>query len=229
MLRSAELVPRSRDPGAGGADARVARFDLTERAVHWTTAFIGMTLILTGAILYVPSFSVAFGRRLLVEDLHLYIGLCVFAPTVLAAATRAGRQLRRDLSQMNRMTAEEGSWLLSGGRRGRKAVGKFNPGQKLNTYALGSLLAVLLGTGIVLRWGNSFPVGIRTGATFVHDLGAFAFAGLVLGHIGFALTHPVALRSMVTGWVPRRWLARHAPSWVADEPTHRSPTKEATQ
>ncbi len=79
------------------------------------------------------------------------------------------------------------------------------PGQKLNTNAIGGLLAVLFVSGLILRWGNFLPVGVRTGATFVHDEFAFVLVAEVIGHVGFALTHPPALRSMVTGWVPDRW------------------------
>ena len=227
MRRTVAMMRRRADSavktgGGSPQDLRIARFDLTERVVHWCTALVGLTLIFTGAILYVPAFSVAFGRRLLVENLHLFVGLAVFVPVLLGALIPAGRQLRSDLRQMNRITGEEVTWLRSAGRRGRAALGKFNPGQKLNTFAIGGLLGVLFSTGIILRWGAFLPVGIRTGATFVHDLAAFAFVALVLGHVSFAFTHPVALRSMVIGWVPRSWAARHAPAWQTPQSGRRA-------
>ena len=116
---------------------------------------------------------------------------------------------------MSGFTGNEVAWLKSFGRRGRDSIGKFNPGQKLNTNAIGGLLAVLFVTGLILRWGNFLPVGVRTGPNFVHDVFAFVLVVVVTGHIGFALTHPHALRSMVTGWVPERWAGRHAPAWPA--------------
>ncbi len=196
-----------------GGPRRVARFDRTERAVHWTTALLVLALAGTGAVLYIPSLSVAVGRRLLVEDTHIYIGLALFVPLLAAVIGRWGANLRADLAQMSGFTRDEVTWLKSVGRRGRKSVGKFNPGQKLNTNAIGGLLLVLFVTGLILRWGNFLPVSIRTGATFVHDVFAVVLLVVIIGHIGFALTHPQALRSMVTGWIPERWAHRHAPAW----------------
>ena len=103
------------------------------------------------------------GRRLLVEDTHIYIGLALFLPILVAVVGRWGANLRADLAEMSGFTRNEVAWLKSLGRRGRKSIGKFNPGQKLNTNAIGGLLAGLFVTGLILRWGNFLPVSIRTG------------------------------------------------------------------
>jgi len=224
------MTLRSTDPSAAkrrrvSAAGRVARFDRAERTVHWSTAVLVLTLVATGAVLYIPSLSVAVGRRLLIEDTHIYIGIAVFVPVLAGALGRWGANLRSDLAEMNGFTRDEVTWLRSLGRRGRSAVGKFNPGQKLNTNAIGGMLVVLFVTGLILRWGNFLPVSVRTGATFVHDVFAFALVVVVIGHVGFALTHPQALRSMVTGWVPQRWVRRHAPAWsVPRAPSSKGPT-----
>ena len=221
MRRSTER-PRSGGPGArsqhgspgsGRAAGKVLRFDRVERAAHWLTALLVLTLVATGLILYIPALSLAVGRRLLIEDIHVYAGVCVFVPIVVAAAGPWGRRLRADLSSMNRFTKDETAWLRSLGKRGWASLGKFNPGQKLNTYTIGALLSVLLVTGLILRWGNFLAVHWRTGATFVHDWFALALVVVVAGHILFALTHPGALRSMITGKVRASWLERHAPAW----------------
>ena len=195
------------------------RFDRTERTVHWTTALLVLTLAATGAVLYIPSLSVAVGRRLLVEDTHIYVGIALFIPILVAVIGRWGANLRADLAEMNGFTENELAWLKTLGRRGRSSVGKFNPGQKLNTNALGGLLVVLFVTGLILRWGNFLPVSVRTGATFVHDVFAVVLAVVVIAHVGFALTHPQALRGMVTGWVSERWARRHAPAWRTPGPS----------
>ncbi|HUB69383.1 MAG TPA: cytochrome b/b6 domain-containing protein [Acidimicrobiales bacterium] len=200
--------------GRTGRPERVARFSRTERAVHWVTAVLVLTLVVTGAVLYVPSLSVLVGHRLIVENTHIFVGVSVFIPLLVALAGRWGAQLRADLHEMKGLTPSELAWLRSLGRRGRDAIGKFNPGQKLNTNAIGGLLVVLFVTGLILRWGNFLPVSVRTGATFVHDVFAVALFAVVCGHIAFAVTHPHALRSMVTGWVPSKWLRRHAPAWA---------------
>jgi formate dehydrogenase subunit gamma len=199
----------------------VARFDRTERAVHWSTAVLVLVLVATGAILYIPALSVAVGRRLLVEDTHIYVGVALFVPILAGMAGRWGVRLRADLRQMKGLSGTELAWLRSLGRRGGDAIGKFNPGQKLNTNAVGGMLVVLFVTGLILRWGNFLPVSVRTGATFVHDVFAVIFTIVIVGHISFALTHPQALRSMVKGWVPAHWARRHAPAW--DFPANRPP------
>jgi formate dehydrogenase subunit gamma len=217
----------STDPGPEGTpplggDAvrsqRVPRFDRTERALHWTTALLVLTLAATGAVLYIPSLSVAVGRRLFIEDTHVYVGIALFVPILVAVVGRWGANLRADLADMSGFTGNEVAWLKSLGHRGKKSIGKFNPGQKLNTNAIGGLLVVLFATGLILRWGNFLPVSVRTGATFVHDVFAVVLVVVVIGHVGFALTHPQALRSMVTGWVSERWARRHAPAWRVPRP-----------
>jgi formate dehydrogenase subunit gamma len=206
--------------GRGGsgrevAKGRIPRFDRTERLVHWATAALVLALVVTGAILYIPALSLDIGRRLLIEDTHVYIGVAVFVPLLLGLAGRRwGAALRSDLRQMGKLTDTEVAWLRSLGRYGREALGKFNPGQKLNTSAVGGLLLVLFVTGLIMRWGNFLPVGIRTGATFVHDVFAVALFVVIIGHIAFAVAHPSALRSMVAGWVPASWPRRHAPAWT---------------
>jgi len=215
--------PTGRRRGAAGR-GRIERFDRTERAVHWATTLLVLTLVATGAILYLPSLSVTVGRRLLVEDTHVYVGVAVFVPLLAGVLGRWGRSLRSDLRAMSRLTDAELSWLRSLGRLGRGAVGKFNPGQKLNTNAVAGMLTVLFLTGLALRWGNFLPVGLRTGATFIHDLFALGFVVLITGHIGLAIAHPRALRSMVTGWVPAGWAERHAPAW---RPVRTAPDEHA--
>lgn len=211
MRRSAESAQR-------------VRFDRTERIAHWATALLVVVLVASGVILYVPALSLAVGRRLLVEDVHVFTGVFVFVPLGASVLGRSGRQLRRDLAALGRMTAGERIWLRTLGRSQRASIAKFNPGQKLNAAAVGGLLASLLLTGIVLRWGNVLPVSWRTGATFVHDWFALALTVLVLGHIAMALSHPAALASMLTGRITDDWARRHAPLWVAEVEMPRPPT-----
>ena len=205
-------MPRSTD--TRGDTARLIRFDRVERVAHWLTAALVLVLIVTGAILYIPSFSVAIGRRLLIENIHVYVGIAMFVPLIVSLIGPWGRALRRDLASMNRFTKDELSWLRSFGARGRASIGKFNPGQKLNTYGVGALLTMLLLTGVIMRFFNFASVSWRTSATFVHDWFAVFLAALIFGHIVFALTHPGALRSMVSGRVTVRWAKRHAPAWA---------------
>jgi formate dehydrogenase subunit gamma len=68
----------------------------------------------------------------------------------------------------------------------------------------------------MLQWFRFFPVPWRQGATFVHDVFAFAVFIVVIGHVIMALTHRGSLRSMFSGWVSESWAARHAGAWLAE-------------
>ena len=96
-------------------------------------------------------------------------------------------------------------------------AGKFNPGQKLNAIFMGASILVMLVTGAMLQWFRFFSVPWRSGATFVHDLFAYAIFFVVVGHIVMALTHRDTLRSIFKGWVSRSWAERHAARWLREE------------
>ena len=199
----------------GAAEREIVRFTLTERVVHWITALDVLTLMATGAILYFPSLSSRVGRRLLIENIHTWSGVAVLVPLVGAIAGPTGRALRDDVARLTRMTAREWRWF-DRTRRMKLELGKFNPGQKLNAIFVSSGLTVLLLTGLALRFPNPLPVPVRQGATFVHDWFAFGVGLLVIGHIGFALAHPGAMRAMIRGVVRRSWVERHAPGWLRE-------------
>jgi len=193
----------------------VRRFDATERVVHWVTAVDVVVLIVTGVILYVPSFSVRVGRRLFIENVHTITGVLALVPLMMTIWTRWGKSLRSDVRRLVMIDAREWRWF-DRTHRMHLELGKFNPGQKLNAIFVSAGLVVLLCTGVVLRFPNPFPLAMRQGATFVHDWFAFAVGLLVFGHIGFALAHPTSLRSMITGVIPRPWAERYARSWLRE-------------
>ena len=157
------------------------------------------------------------GRRALVEEIHLWAGIALPVPLLVTILGPWGAQFRRDLRRINVWTRDEVTWLKALGRKAPQVVDKFNPGQKLNAIFIGAAIVVMLATGAMLKWFRFFPVDWRTGATFVHDVFAFAIFVVVAGHVLFALAHPESLRSMIKGWVTKAWAARHAPGWLAEE------------
>jgi formate dehydrogenase subunit gamma len=212
-------VSRARRPAGGGApapDRPVVRFDAVERVVHWVTGTLVLTLVVTGAALYLPALATALGSRTVVRQVHVVAGLTVPVPLLVGALGRWGRRLRADLVDLGRWDRLDGTWLRTLGRDPAARPAKFNGGQKANAVAVGSLLVVMLLTGLVLRWYEPFPDDWRTGATFVHDIGFLALSALVVGHIGRALADPVALRAMVTGRVPGWWVRAVHPRWAVD-------------
>jgi len=155
--------------GAGRYLGPVARFDRTERWLHWANATLVGVLVATGAVLYWGDLSSVFGRRAMFKEIHVIAGLCLPIPFLLALPGRRGRALRRDFGVLNRFSPDDFAWLRSRGRDRAVRLGKFNPGQKLNTAFVGGALVTMLATGIVLRFFGPFPLAWRTGATFIHD------------------------------------------------------------
>jgi formate dehydrogenase subunit gamma len=207
-------------PDHAGADPPVTipRFDRVERAAHWTTAVLFGVLMTTGAVLYAGPFSALFGRRELFRQVHTFAGLLLPAPLLLALASRAGAQLRRDVGRLNRWSHDDARWFRrrNRARPGRLDLGKFNPGQKLNATFFAAAIVVMLATGSIMRWFEPFPDDLRTGATFVHDWFAFGIWIAVLGHIYFAIRDPIALRGMTRGDVTPYWARTERPAWYRE-------------
>ena len=193
------------------------RFDRTERWLHWATATLVGVLVTTGAVLYWGELSSLLGRRTFFKDVHVIAGLCLPVPILLALPGRRGRALRRDLGALNRFSADDLRWLRSRGADPTVRLGKFNPGQKLNTAFVGAALVTLLATGLVLRFFTPFPLAWRTGATFVHDWTSLALALAITAHIWLAVADPDALRGMVSGKVPPWWARQNRPRWYEEQ------------
>ena len=194
--------------------AALVRFDRTERAVHWTTAVLVLTLLATGAAMYAGPVSTLVGRRELVKTVHVLAGLALPVPLLVGLLLpRLGRGLRADARRINRFDAEDRRWLRP---HTPSKPGKFNAGQKLNASFLTAAGIVLLATGVMMRWPDPWSVDLRTGATFVHDWFAIGVALSVIGHIALALRDPVALRGMGGGVVPARWARVEHPRWYEE-------------
>jgi formate dehydrogenase gamma subunit len=211
-------------PAAAKKVVYLARFDVVERCVHWVNALLFLSLIFTGAALYYTPLMAIIGRRELVERIHVYIGLGLPVPLLLALWGSWGTALRADLRRFNRWTTADAAWmrLSTRGRpirqryRAKLAIGKFNAGQKLNAAFTAGGGLVMLGTGIILRWYRPWPLSFRAGATFVHNWLALLFVVVIAGHILMALSDRDSLRSMLVGRIRRGWAQHHAPAWVAE-------------
>jgi formate dehydrogenase gamma subunit len=191
------------------------RFDRVERVVHWCNATLFLVLLGTGASLKFQALSTVVGHRHAVKTVHVYAGLLLPLPLLIGLLIPAGRQLRRDLSRINRWTADDKRWWS---RRNRPNVqlGKFNPGQKLNAIFVGAAIVLMLMSGSIMRWFGPFPDSWRRGATFVHDSIFITLIFVIIGHIMFALADFDSLRAMVRGWVPEQWARRERPAWWAE-------------
>lgn len=180
--------------------ARLVRFDRPERALHWATALLFLVLMVTAAALYVAPLSALVGRRGIVRLTHLWAGLALPLPYLVARAGPWSRALRADVARL----------------AGFDPTGKFHPLQRLNASFTAGAIAVMLGTGSVMYWFEPFPLAWRTGATFVHDWLALALFATVAVHVAKALGDTEALGGMWHGRVSRRWARRHHPRWAAE-------------
>lgn len=196
----------------------LVRFDVVERAVHWAIAVLFIVLVLTALALYFPSVTSIVGRRSLVAEIHLWCGIALPFPLIAAFAGSWGSRLRADVRRFNVWTRDEVRWLRRLGSLDEVRLDKFNPGQKLNAIFTAGVIVVMLASGLVMHFIHVFPLDWRTGATFVHDVVFFVATVVIVGHIGFALTHPSAMRSIVRGSISQAWARRHAPRWLDDEP-----------
>ena len=187
------------------SDESVERFDRAERALHWTNAALFGVLLTTAAILYVGQLSAVVGRRELIRTIHVYSGLALPVPLLLALAGRWRRALVTDLRLLNRWDDADRRWLRTFGRDPFVRPGKFNAGQKLNAAIVGGSIPLMLATGSIMKWFAPFPVDWRTGATFVHDWTAIGLFVLITVHVAKGLSDPVARRGMLTGKVPTGW------------------------
>ena len=195
------------------ASPLVVRFTRAQRWLHWSNATLFLVLLATGMTLYIPALSTLVGRRVLVKDIHVYSGLLLPVPLLLAYAGRWRGAVRHDFRRLARWSTDDRRWLRSLGRRGQERMGKFNAGQKLNAIFVAGCIPLMLATGGIMRWFDPFPLAWRTGATFVHDWLALTLLVVTIGHIGKALAEPVSLRAMARGTVPARYAERHHPRW----------------
>jgi formate dehydrogenase subunit gamma len=204
----------TRPVDAPPAEPELQRFGRPSRWVHGLVGVLMLSCLVTAAVLYNSSLQVLVGHRRAVELVHVWSGFALPVPLV-AGLLSPG--YRSELRRLNRFTPADWRWLRSRTRRdGRLPVGKFNAGQKLNGSLSTGAIAVLLLTGVVMLSEGLAPLSWRTGATLVHDWSALAVGLLVLGHVSFALRDPIAMRSLRTGTVPRRWARHEHGAWAAE-------------
>ena len=193
------------------------RFTPTEKWVHRSTAVLIAVLTVTGSVLYYEPFALAVGRRPTVEATHIAAGLLLPIPALVGAVVSPA--LRRDFAILGRMTSIDWQWLRRKDRRvARLPIGKFNGGQKLASAVLLGALLVLFFTGLLLiaPVRIDLPVGMRQGATIVHDLFTFGVLVLLAGHFWLALRHPEARRALRTGQMDRRYAEVEYAGWAGE-------------
>ena len=96
----------------------IIRFDLNERFVHWVTAILFLTCLLTGIALKSPPLMVLFGGRTGLRITHIFAGLLLPLPFIIGIVTsKRGSVFREDIRLLNRWTNTDIQWLKSWGRK----------------------------------------------------------------------------------------------------------------
>jgi formate dehydrogenase subunit gamma len=193
------------------SDERVARWNLTERALHWVHASAFCVLLGSGLCLYLPSLSEAVSRRPLLKAIHLYTAASGAGAILLVLLLGNRRSLASTVRELDRLDPR----------------GRMNRGQQLNTIATAAF-AVLFAVSGFLLWYGERDTRFRFASTLlVHDWLMYVSLVLFLGHLYYALILPStrhSLSGMTRGWVRRDWAERRHPGWMAalrsdDRPT----------
>ena len=180
----------------------IARFSRTERTLHWVNALCFLFLLATGLVLYLPSLSVAVGRRPLLKDMHFWGGVSWVVLLGLVAVLGDRRGLLRDARELERFDHD-----------------RLNVGQKINAILTVAFTILFFASGMLL-WFGERDTRFRFASTVVlHDGLLFAALALFVGHLYLAVLHPAtrhSLRGMTLGSVREDWARVHYPQWVSD-------------
>ena len=177
----------------------VRRFSCTERTLHWVNAAGFLTLLATGLVLWLPSLSVAVGRRPLVKDVHFWSGIGWVSALVLVALLGDRRGLLRTARELERLDHD-----------------RFNPGQKVNAILSAAFCVLFLVSGLLL-WLGERDTRFRFASTVVlHDAVTLGALALLAGHLYFAVLNPAtrhSLRGITRGTVDEHWARVHHRRW----------------
>src|SRR5215471_8080357 len=87
------------------------RFSRTERTLHWANALFFFLLLATGLIIYLPSLSIAVGRRTLMQDVHFWSGIAWVSVLVAIVLVGDRRGILRTAREVDRFDLDDFRWL----------------------------------------------------------------------------------------------------------------------
>lgn len=198
------------------APARIHRFTLTERLLHWTHASGFFVMLATGLILYLPSLSTWISRRNVVKNVHIWTAVAWAVAIACIFVLGNRRALLADWRDAETFDRDDRRWLT--GRRARQ--GKFNAGQKLNVILTVAFALLFALSGFFLWLGERDHTFLFAGTGTLHEMLTFVSVAVLVGHLYLAVIHPStrhALRGITTGDVDEEWAARHHAKWVEAE------------
>jgi formate dehydrogenase subunit gamma len=187
----------------------VQRFGRTERALHWVHTGAFAVMFATGAILYAPPLSLAFGNRSVIKGIHLVFAVGWLTALALVWVLGSRRDLGRTRRELERFDADDLLFL----RRRPSRPARFNGGQKAHAVAEAALFVLFYVSGILLLLGERDHSLRLAGTLPLHDFVTLTSIVLVAGHILKSTGAPGSIAGMVRGNVSADYAARHHPRW----------------
>jgi formate dehydrogenase subunit gamma len=198
-------------------NTKITRFTVTERILHWAVALSFLYAALTGLALWSPRLywlSYVFGGGVTVRAWHPLGGLAfVLIFSAMFVSWRRQMHLDKDDRQWLRLAHR----YAAHDYKALPEAGRFNGGQKSLFWLQTFNGVLLLLSGVVLWFPESFARPLREVAVLAHPIaGILAIGGLVVHiYMGTAAT-PGAFRGMTQGWVKPGWAASHHPKWYRE-------------
>jgi cytochrome b subunit of formate dehydrogenase len=209
LLRRSTGPPVSNTPAAKiRVDARVIKYERGARLYHWGNLLFVLGLALSGVALFAPG-SLGGGPWLLIHEVVAAAFILAIGMHIIVAPRRGeGRSMWFDARDVRDLRLIVTNFL---GRTHRyPAFGKYDPLQKLHHAFLTILTAGLVASGTYLTlsaeaWATFSHDWMRY-MRLVHDLAAFAFLAILIGHVYFGIIRAnwPQLVSMCTGQL-RGW------------------------
>ena len=204
LIRRSAGHPVSNAPAAKlSPDRRVVRYQIGARLYHWGNTLLVIGLAVTGVALFSPD-SLGRGSWLLMHEVVAVLFMLALALHIVVAPTRGdGRSMWFDARDVHDVRIIAANFL--GRTRNYPAFGKYDPWQKIY-HALLTLLAaglIVSGTYLVFSaeaWATFDHAWMRL-MRLVHDVGAFVFIAILIGHVYFGVIRVnwPQLVSMCTG------------------------------
>lgn len=205
LLRRSAGAPVSNDPTSGKLppQARLRKYEAGARLYHWGNLIFLLGLAISGAALFAPGSTGRAPSLLLHELFAAGFVLALLLHIVIAPRRGEGRSMwfeRRDWRDLGAIVSN-----FLGRTRHYPAFGKYDPLQKLYHAFITLLSAALIFSGVYLLlsaevWATFAHIWMRD-MRLIHDVAAFAFIAIIVGHIYFGIIRVnwPQLAAIVTG------------------------------
>jgi len=206
LIRRSAGHPVSTNPGSRLPPAtRVLRYEVGARLYHWGNTLFVAGLTLTGIALFSPG-SLGRSRWLLLHEILAVLFVLALALHIVVAPRRGdARSMWFDGQDVRDLRVIAANFL--GRTPEHPAFGKYDPWQKIYHACLTLLAAALVFSGAYMfisaeAWGTFTHRWMRL-MRITHDLGAFVFIAVLIGHVYFGILRVnwPRLVSMVTGYL----------------------------